>query len=180
MMRSTGLVLRLARRNLLRRPGQAVLLLVTLTVATFTLGTALAMQGLSGAGWKRLWRLATDGPHVTFISFQTTGSPGDAQLRGFGAAVRDGRLPGGGGGRRPVGPPARPLAAPRWPGGCHRGSARPGGSPVDQPLVTDAHWLRPSGGVVVERAWRTRWTWAWATRSRSAGGGSRSWAWPGA
>jgi putative ABC transport system permease protein len=74
MMRSTGLVLRLARRNLLRRPGQAVLLLVTLTIATLTLGTALAMEGISDGGWERLWR-ATDGPHLTFISFQTTDGP---------------------------------------------------------------------------------------------------------
>ena len=152
MMRSTGLVLRLARRNLLRRPGQAVLLLVTLTVATFTLGTALAMQGLSDGGWKRLW-LATDGPHVTFISFQTTGGPGDARLADLrGRAVEMAGSPE----VAAVGGPWNHLLGHlQVPGGQEDVTVEvrdPGRSPVDQPLVTDGHWLRPSGGVVLERS----------------------------
>jgi putative ABC transport system permease protein len=152
MMRSTGLVLRLARRNLLRRPGHAVLLLVTLTVATLTLGTALAMQGLSDGGWERLWR-ATDGPHVTFISFQTTGDPGDARLTDLrGRAVEMAGSPE----VAAVGGPWNHLLGHlQIPGGREDVTVEvrdPGRSPVDQPLVTDGHWLRHRGGVVLERS----------------------------
>src|SRR5262245_50458903 len=77
MKQAAGLVLRLTHRNLRRRPGEAVLLLVTLTIATFTLGTAMALQGIEDGPWSRVFR-ATNGPHVGIVAFLTPDGPDDA------------------------------------------------------------------------------------------------------
>jgi hypothetical protein len=60
--------------DLRRRPGQAVLLLVTLTIATFTLGTAMALRGIGDGPWDRVWR-ATNGPHVGFLALEPNRIP---------------------------------------------------------------------------------------------------------
>ena len=49
-MRWMGLAVRLAARNLRRRPGQALLLLLlTLTIATGVLGVAMSLYGSADA-----------------------------------------------------------------------------------------------------------------------------------
>jgi hypothetical protein len=79
VIRSASLVLRLAQRNLRRRPWQAVLLLVTLTIATGTMGLAMSMYGSADSAWNRVWR-ATDGFHVSFSAYHPPDEPGDAAL----------------------------------------------------------------------------------------------------
>jgi hypothetical protein len=53
-MRGGGLIVRLALRNLRRRPGQALLLLLTLTIATGVLGVAASVHGSADAPWDRV------------------------------------------------------------------------------------------------------------------------------
>jgi hypothetical protein len=55
-MRRPGLAVRLAARNLRRRPGQALLLLLTLTIATGVLGVAMSLYGSADGPWNRTWR----------------------------------------------------------------------------------------------------------------------------
>ena len=151
MKQSTGLVLRLAHRNLRRRPGQAALLLVTLTIATFTLGTAMALQGIGDGPWNRVFR-ATNGPHVSFVAFLTPDGPDDAarlaDLRR--GAVEMAESPGvvavGGPWTHLFGS----LQVPRGTEDITAEVRDPGPSAVDQPLVTDGRWLSPGGGVVLE------------------------------
>ena len=151
MIRSTAIVLRLAQRNLRRRPWQAFLLLVTLTIATGTMGLAMSVYGSADAPWNRVWR-ATDGFHVSFGAYHSPDDPGDAAL------VADLR-------QRAVAVASSPevvaVGGP-WthlygqlavPGGREDLTAEvrePGRSPVDQPRVTDGEWLGPAGGVVLE------------------------------
>ena len=54
MIRSASLALRLAQRNLRRRPWQAFLLMITLTIATGTMGLAMSVYGSADAPWIRL------------------------------------------------------------------------------------------------------------------------------
>jgi ABC-type lipoprotein release transport system permease subunit len=151
MNRSAGLVLRLAHRNLRRRPRQAVLLLVTLTIATFTLGTAMALQGIGDGPWNRVFR-ATNGPHVTFIAFQTPDQPEDAarladlRRRVVEMAASPGVVAVGG-------PWTHLFGSLQVPRGTEDITAEVRDlepSAVDQPVVTDGHWLSLGGGVVLE------------------------------
>jgi hypothetical protein len=54
-MRWPGLAVRLAARNLRRRPGEALLLLLTLTIATGVLGVAMSLYGSAEGPWNRTW-----------------------------------------------------------------------------------------------------------------------------
>jgi hypothetical protein len=63
-MRSVPLAVRLARRNLYRRPAQAALVLLTLTLATGVFGVGTALHGSADAPWDRVWN-ATNGFHVS-------------------------------------------------------------------------------------------------------------------
>ncbi len=63
-MRSLRLAVRLARRNLRRRPAQAALVLLTLTLATGMFGVGMALYGSADRPWDRVWA-ATDGFHVS-------------------------------------------------------------------------------------------------------------------
>ena len=79
-MRSLRLAGRLAARNLRRRPGQALLLLLTLTVATGVLGVATSLLGSADAPWDRVWR-ATNGFHVSLTVYHPPDEPGDRDRR---------------------------------------------------------------------------------------------------
>ena len=150
-MRSTALALRLAHRNLRRRPWQALLLLVTLTIATGTMGLALSVYGSADRPWDRVWR-ATDGFHVLVGAYHPPDEPGDAAL------VADLRQRAAALASSPdvvaVGGPWTHLYGQiAVPGGSEDLTAEVrdrGRSPVDQPLVTDGRWLGPEGGVVLE------------------------------
>jgi hypothetical protein len=54
-MRSFRLAVRLARCNLRRRPAQAALLLLTLTLATGMFGVGMALYGSADGPWDRVW-----------------------------------------------------------------------------------------------------------------------------
>jgi putative ABC transport system permease protein len=151
-MRSLRLAVRLARRNLRRRPGQAALLLLTLTLATGTFGVGMAVYGSADAPWDRAWA-ATDGFHVS-ANFYTErdASPEDGELSGVRAELAE----------LAAAPEVRAVGGP-WThlygqldveGGTEDLTAEvrePGRSPVDQPLVTAGSWLAAGDdGVVLE------------------------------
>jgi len=163
MMRSLRLAARLAWRNLRRRQGQAVLLLLALTVATGVLGVAMSVHGSADAPWDRAW-LATRGFHVGFTVYHPPDEPGDralvARLRQQAGQLA--RAPG----VTAVGGPWSHLYGSIQVAGSSPGGARgtgedltaeirdPGPYQVDQPLVTAGNWLGDGprdGGVVLER-----------------------------
>jgi putative ABC transport system permease protein len=78
-MRSLRLAGRLAARNLRHRPGRALLLLLTLTIATGVLGVATSMLGSADRPWDRVWR-ATNGFHVGLTVYHPPDEPGDRAL----------------------------------------------------------------------------------------------------
>ena len=152
-MRSFRLAVRLARRNLRRRPGQAALLLLTLTLATGMFGVGMALYGSADRPWDRVWA-ATDGFHVSATYYRDRDiDRGDVDLdtvRASFAELADA-------------PEVRAVGGP-WThlyglldvdGGSEDLTAEirdPGRSPVDQPLVTAGSWLAAgSDGVVLEQ-----------------------------
>jgi putative ABC transport system permease protein len=149
-MRRPGLAVRLAVRNLRRRPGQALLLLLTLTIATGVLGVATSLYGSADGPWNRTWR-ATRGFHVGLTVYHPPDEPGDRALvaalrrRADGLARAPGVVAAGG-------PWTHLYGSIRVAGGTEDLTAEvrePGPSPVDQPLVTSGRWLG-GGGVVLE------------------------------
>jgi putative ABC transport system permease protein len=150
-MRSLELAARLAGRNLRRRPGQALLLLLTLTIATGVLGVAMSVYGSADAPWDRTWR-ATNGFHVGYLVYHPPDEPGD---RGLVAELRRraSRLTGAPGVVAAGGPWSHLYGSVRVAGGDEDLTAEvrdPGPYQVDQPLVTDGGWLGEGGGVVLE------------------------------
>jgi putative ABC transport system permease protein len=150
-MRSPWLAGRLALRNLRRRPGQALLLLVTLTIATGVLGVALSVLGSADAPWDRVWR-ATNGFHVSLTVYHPPDEPGDRALVGElrRRATRLATAPEVTG----VGGPWTHLyGSVEVAGGREDLTAEirdPGPSQVDRPLVTAGRWLGAGDGVVLE------------------------------
>jgi putative ABC transport system permease protein len=150
-MRWPGLAVRLAARNLRRRPGQALLLLLTLTIATGVLGVAMSLYGSADEPWNRVWR-ATKGFHVSFTVYHPPDEPGDralvAELRQRATQLT----------RAPdvvaVGGPWTHLyGSIQIAGGTEDLTAEvrdPDPYQVDQPLVTSGRWLGEGGGVVLE------------------------------
>jgi putative ABC transport system permease protein len=152
-MRSFRLAVRLARRNLRRRPAQAALLLLTLTLATGMFGVGMALYGSADRPWDRVWA-ATDGFHVGAAYYRDRDiDRGDVDLdmvRARFAELADA-------------PEVRAVGGP-WThlyglldvdGGSEDLTAEIrdlGRSPVDQPLVTAGSWLAAgSDGVVLEQ-----------------------------
>ena len=148
-MRSLRIATRLAWRNLRRRPGQAALLLVTLTIATGTLSVGTWLYGSADGPWDRVWR-ATNGFHVSVAYYHDRDAPKPQLDR----ALRTASALGGDPGVAAVGGPWTLLDGRLDVG---RGNVdltaeirRPGRSPVDQPLVTAGRWLGAGGGIVLE------------------------------
>ena len=151
-MRSLRLAVRLARRNVRRRPAQAVLLLLTLTLATATLGVGMALYGSADRPWDRVWE-ATDGFHVSVDYYrERDAARGGADLDAVRADFAElAAAPG----VRAVGGPWTSLSGLLdVRGGTEDLTAQirdPGRSPVDQPLVTAGSWLAADDdGVVLE------------------------------
>ena len=150
-MRSLRLAARLARGNLRRRPAQALLLLLALTIATGVLGVAASVYGSADAPWDRVWR-ATRGFHVSLGVYHPPDEPGNRafvqELRR--RAARLATAPGvvGAGG-----PWTHLYGSIAVAGGEEDLTAEirdPGPYAVDQPLVTSGRWLGEGGGVVLE------------------------------
>jgi putative ABC transport system permease protein len=150
-MRSLRLAGRLAARNLRRRPGQALLLLLTLTLATGVLGVAMSLYGSADQPWNRVWR-ATDGFHVSFNVYHPPDEPGDRALverlrRRASQLTRAPEVVGVGG------PWTHLYGRIQIAGGDEDLTAElrdPGPYQVDQPLVTAGQWLGQGDGVVLE------------------------------
>jgi putative ABC transport system permease protein len=150
-MRSLRLAGHLAARNLRRRPGHALLLLLTLTIATGVLGVAMSLYGSADQPWNRVWR-ATDGFHVSFNVYHPPDEPGDRALverlrRRASQLTRAPEVVGVGG------PWTHLYGRIQIAGGDEDLTAElrdPGPYQVDQPLVTAGQWLGQGDGVVLE------------------------------
>jgi putative ABC transport system permease protein len=150
-MRSLRLAVRLAGRSLRRRPGQALLLLLALTITTGVLGVATSVHGSADGPWDRVWR-ATRGFNVSFNVYHPPDEPGDR------AFVDDLRRRGEQLAKAPEvvgvgGPWTHLYGSIRVAGGNEDLTAEirdPGPYQVDQPLVTNGRWLGEGGGLVLE------------------------------
>lgn len=150
-MASVGIATRLAARNLRRRPGPALLLLLALTIATGTLGLGLSVYGSADAAWDRTWQ-ATDGFHVSFNVYHPPDEAGDDHFvramseRALELADADDVV-------AVSGPWTHLYGSIEVAGGREDLTAEirpPGPYTVDQPLVTSGHWLGSGDGVVLE------------------------------
>ena len=150
------LVGRLVARDLRRRPGQAVLMLLAITAATATLTLGLVLQGVTSQPYQQT-RAATRGPDELAYLGTPLAAPGP---RATGSALQKlvrtqagelARAPGvtGSGGPYPL------AGALVWANGLVAGAEAEGRdvtpASVDQPKLTAGSWVRP-GGVVLERA----------------------------
>jgi putative ABC transport system permease protein len=148
-MGRTVLVRRLVTRDLLRRPGQAVLLLLAITAAAATLTLGLALHGVTSQPYQRT-REATAGPDVIAEAGPGPVTPGNDEPQQLARALALARAPGvtGHSGPFPVAGAvlrARGITAVAMAEGRDRAAA-----PVDQPKLTQGSWTR-HGEVVVER-----------------------------
>ena len=138
---------RLAARDILRHPAQALLLLLAITAATAVLTLGLALHGVTSQPYQQT-RAATNGPDVVAYlpvlhgPGQHPGAPAEAAALARAAGVT------GHGGPYPdmwVAIRARGLTA-----GAEVQGRTPAPSAIDQPKLTAGDWVRP-GGVVIER-----------------------------
>ncbi|MCU7723882.1 ABC transporter permease [Actinoplanes sp. KI2] len=138
------LVLRLARRDLRRRPVEAILALVVLAVAAATLTIGLALHGVTDHPYEQT-RAMTAGPDAVAGFLSENGTPPTT------ASVDTiTRLPG----VRAHGP-MMPLAHTTLALGGHTATVQalgrdPGGDPIDRPKLTSGAWVG-AGSVVLER-----------------------------
>ncbi|MFJ1600110.1 FtsX-like permease family protein [Streptomyces sp. NPDC088261] len=131
---------RLILRDLRRRPGEALMLLLAVTVSTASLALGVATNNAVTTGYLKT-RAATLGPDITAIT--TAGDPSPVA-----EALAD--TPG-------VAAQARPVFAFTTAVRAHGRTASSSvegrdtsPSAVDRPLVTSGTWVRP-GGAVLER-----------------------------
>lgn len=143
------LLCRLAARDLRRRPGQAVMLLVVMTAATTALTLGLVLQGVTAHPYQAT-RAATAGPDVLATDFPGGSGPpaGPAALaavapltRARGVTAYTGPFPVAFPVLRAHGRTDAVLAEGR--------DTTPG--PVDRPKLTEGSWLG-NGTIVVERS----------------------------
>jgi putative ABC transport system permease protein len=156
------LVARLAAKDLRRRPGQALLLLLAITAATATLSLGLALNGVTNHPYQQT-RAATHGPDVvaTFMNMGVLQSPGTppqaeaispAQLR---AGVRQlTSRPGVSGYSGPYPLASAILRAGGIAIGVEAEGRTTAPASIDQPKVVAGHWVG-DGGVVLERTFAT-------------------------
>ena len=149
-MRSLRIAVRLALRNLQRRPRQAALLLLTLTIATGTLAVGMWLYGSADRPWDQVWT-RTHGFHVQ-VDYYAIDDPRKevnfSRSRSEAMSLaRDPRVVAVGGpwtvldGRLDIGSQTVDLSAQ---------VRRPGNSRVDQPLITAGRWLGNGEGIVLE------------------------------
>ena len=140
------LICRLAARDLRRRPGEAVLLLLAIVAATTTLTLGMLLHGVTSHPYDAT-RAETAGPDVVAnVTPLPSGRPADlAALR---ALTRAQGVTGYSG--------PYPLIQSVARRGGHAATVQlegrdSGPAAVDQPRLTQGSWVRP-GGVVVERS----------------------------
>lgn len=144
------LVLRLAGRDLQRRRGEAVMLLVVILAATTALTLGLVLHGVTAQPYQQT-RHATAGPDVVATAFPgTSGSP-PSDLTGLNDVAHLTHAPGVVGSSGPF-----PVAFPVLRSNGHTDAVLAEGrdsapASVDQPKLTEGSWVR-NDGVVVERS----------------------------
>jgi putative ABC transport system permease protein len=152
------LVYRLAEADMRRHPVEALLLLLAITAATATLTLGLALHGVTKSPYERT-RSATAGPDVVAGLLNPSSSPNRTTTSGGGRQPADRRMgelkrlehaPGvaAHSGPYPVAwatMRARGLIAGVAVEGRHGATAK-----VDQPIVTQGHWVS-GGGAVIEQ-----------------------------
>lgn len=143
------LILRLARRDLRHRPGEAVMLVLIVAAATTALTLGLILQGTTAHPYQAT-REATSGPDALATDFPG-GSGSPASLAAIGQIAPLARAPGV---TRYSGP--FPVAFPVLTVHGHTDAVLAEGrsrvpAPVDQPELTEGGWVRP-GAVVIERS----------------------------
>jgi putative ABC transport system permease protein len=144
------LVARLARRDLRRRPVQAVLLLVVITAALATLTLGLVLHGVASKPYEQT-QAATAGPDVAASSVGFTSAAHTRPAAGLARFRALAHAPGvvAHSGPYPVAWPVlrvHGITADVMAEGRDQGRAA-----VDQPKILAGSWVRP-GGVVLERA----------------------------
>src|SRR5258707_1957142 len=148
------LVSRLAARDLRRRQGQAVLLLLAITAATATLTLGLVLHGLTSHPYQQT-RAATNGPDVVAqLGGPAAGPHGPGQVNP-GPQVQAQvkalvRAPGVTGHSGPYPVAGAVLRAHGRTAAVEAEGRDQAAASVDQPKLTAGSWVRP-GGVVLER-----------------------------
>jgi putative ABC transport system permease protein len=142
------LILRLATRDLRRRRTEAVLLLLVFTAATTTLALGLILNGVTNQPYLQT-REATKGPDVV-LQLTPNGSAAVARtgLAQLASLEHASRVTGHAG---PV-----PATWARIEANGHTAGAQVEGrattpASIDQPKLTQGHWLQGSGTAVLER-----------------------------
>jgi putative ABC transport system permease protein len=136
------LVARLAVKDVLQNPAEAVMLLVAIVAATTTLTVALALRGVTKAPYEAT-RAATAGPDVVAAVQQGLRLPPALTALEHAPGVVDHSGP-------------YLMATPNLVVGGHSDPViaegrDPSDASVDQPTLTAGHWVA-KGGVVVERS----------------------------
>ena len=154
------LVGRLVARDLHRRPGQAVLMLLAVTAATATLTLGLVLHGVTSQPYQQT-RAATRGPdEVAYLgspavhprpgsAAPATGTELVKQVRTQAAQLA--RAPGVTGSSGPYPLAGALVRASGLTAGAEAEGRDQAPATVDQPRLTAGSWVRP-GGVVLERA----------------------------
>ncbi|GLY74935.1 FtsX-like permease family protein [Actinoallomurus iriomotensis] len=140
------LIFRLVLADVRRHPTQAVILLISITAATAMLGLGGSLHGATQALYQKT-RAATAGPDVVAFA-PGTGRTAIKTLTSLehvpGVLTHSG----------PYREYYTKLTAHGSTGAAVAQVADMTPGPVDRPLVTSGHWIRP-GGVVVERGFAT-------------------------
>ncbi|HEY7144902.1 MAG TPA: FtsX-like permease family protein [Streptosporangiaceae bacterium] len=149
------LVGRLVARDLRRRPGQAVLMLLAITAATATLTLGLVLHGVTGQPYQQT-RAAARGPDEVAYLGSPLAAPGPRasgpalqKLAGAQAAALA-RAPGVTGASGPYPLAGALVRANGLVAGAEAEGRDVAAASVDQPRLTAGSWVRP-GGVVLER-----------------------------
>ena len=143
------LIFRLAVRDLQRRPGQAVMLVVIMVAATAALTLGLVLRGTTAHPYQTT-RQATAGPDVLATDFPSGGGPaaGRAAL-GHTAPLAHAAGVTGHSGPFPVAFPVLTFDGHTDAVLAEGRSSAP--AATDQPELTEGRWVRP-GAVVIERS----------------------------
>ncbi|HEY0999726.1 MAG TPA: FtsX-like permease family protein, partial [Streptosporangiaceae bacterium] len=150
------LVGRLVARDLRRRPGQAVLMLLAITAATATLTLGLVLHGVTSQPYQQT-RAATRGPDELAYLGTPLAAPGP---RATGPALQKlirtqagelARAPGVTGSSGPYPLAGALVRANGLVAGAEAEGRDEAPASVDQPKLTAGSWVRP-GGVVLERS----------------------------
>ena len=136
------LIFRLVLADVRRHPGQAVILLVSITAATTMLSLGMSLHGATETLYRQT-RAATAGPDIVVFS------PGSDRTATSALTSLE-HAPGVVAHSRPYRQFYTTLTAHGVPANVVMQGADATPGPIDRPLVTSGTWVRP-GGIVVER-----------------------------